>query len=135
VCERICETCAHSDKPSSHAPCRQCIRVGIQTLRSFTLWEPAEPVEPVCAGPFVDARDCPVHAKDVYGYDPFAAENPVIGEVRCKPSERWMVLINREGANEITFHTTREQAIAHADRRGWNWSETYVAQVVRGPLV
>lgn len=46
-----------------------------------------------------------------------------------------MVLIFREGPPDVTPFYDLDSAMEFADRAGAQWSETYVVEIKRGPLV
>jgi len=46
---------------------------------------------------------------------------------------RWLVIICREGAIEVVPFAGEEQARAFFDRASWQWSDSYLTQVVVGP--
>jgi hypothetical protein len=136
-----CTGCVHLAHHATLGPCDDCSV--IMPGSRLSKWE-ARP-EPRHAEERAQFLQCPACGEGIAREDweklPDVTDAPEQPDPpRCKPSERWLVLIGREGedgkrANEISFFETREQALAHADKYGWNWSETYVAAVLRGPLV
>ncbi len=47
---------------------------------------------------------------------------------------RWLVVIAREGVPEVTGFWEREDAEDYFDRASIQWSDSYLVEVVRGPI-
>jgi hypothetical protein len=46
---------------------------------------------------------------------------------------RWLVVIVREGVPEVTGFWELEEAERHFDRASWQWSDSFLVEVVKGP--